>query len=121
MVTVPGCVDGLHQVLKKYGDHGIRDLLRPAIEYADLGHPTSHQLSTWVGMSAELNRQSNHLSLFLRNGRPLKAGELLVQSDLAEPFVQLLKKVGMPSIKVKSLKDCKILPRKWGCFKGARL
>jgi gamma-glutamyltranspeptidase/glutathione hydrolase len=86
MVTVPGCVDAWHQVLKKYGTMEFRDLLRPAIEYADLGHPTSHQLSTWVGMSAELNRQSNHLSLFLRNGRPLKAGELLVQSDLAETF-----------------------------------
>ena len=56
MVTVPGCVDAWHQVLKKYGTMEFRDLLRPAIEYADLGHPTSHQLSTWVGMSAELNR-----------------------------------------------------------------
>jgi gamma-glutamyltranspeptidase/glutathione hydrolase len=86
MVTVPGCVDAWHQMLRKYGTMEFRDLLRPAIEYAASGHPTSHQLSSWIGMSAELNPQSNHLSLFLRNGRPLKAGELLVQSDLANTF-----------------------------------
>jgi gamma-glutamyltranspeptidase/glutathione hydrolase len=86
MVTVPGCVDAWHEMLTRYGTMQFRDLLRPAIEYAESGHPTSHQLSTWIKMSAELIQHSKHLGLFLRNGRPLKAGELLVQSDLAQTF-----------------------------------
>lgn len=45
--TVPGCVDGWDQLLKRFGSKPLSELLQPAIEYAERGHPVSESVS-WM-------------------------------------------------------------------------
>lgn len=89
MITVPGCVDGWHEMLVRYGTMELKDLLRAAIDYAETGHPVSHQLSNWIGKHTLLAQYPYGARVFLPNGRPPKPGELLVQTDLAKVFRSL--------------------------------
>lgn len=84
MVTVPGCVDGWCSLNEKYGSMPLYDLLRFAVEYAYLGHPVSHQLSGWIKKNARLLAQfPTTARVYLKNGRPYMAGEIIFQQDLA--------------------------------------
>ena len=86
-ITVPGCVDGWSSILKKYGSTSFRELLQPAIRYAEQGFPISHTLSKLIKLVAD--KHSIHpgwKKIFLPQGRALEPGEILVQKDLADSF-----------------------------------
>src|SRR5207302_42486 len=57
----------------------------PALECAERGVPisrfTAHQMA---GQEATYRQWPTSAALFLRDGRPLRAGEILVQSELAQ-------------------------------------
>src|SRR4051812_39664622 len=46
-VTVPGAVDGWDKLLKRFGRMGLRDVLAPAITYADSGFPVGEVVSAY--------------------------------------------------------------------------
>jgi gamma-glutamyltranspeptidase/glutathione hydrolase len=84
-VGVPGTVAGLSDALQRYGTMRLADLIAPAARLAGDGFIVSETLG------AVLAAERDHLgpwpasrAIFFRNGRPLQAGERLVQKDLAK-------------------------------------
>jgi len=50
-VSVPGCVDGWFELHKKFGELPMRDILAPAIAYAEQGFPVSELIGYYMQRS----------------------------------------------------------------------
>jgi gamma-glutamyltranspeptidase / glutathione hydrolase len=84
-VAVPGLVAGLIDVQKRYGTLPLSTVMAPAIRLADDGFPVYAQLEQALTYRAQLLRESPATrAIYFREDRPLRAGELLVQKDLAK-------------------------------------
>ncbi|WP_035057300.1 gamma-glutamyltransferase [Andreprevotia chitinilytica] len=84
-VGIPGTVAGLTHALKKYGSMPLATLMAPAIKLARDGYPVSRELAVLLKEETDnLGKWEATRAVFFRNGRPLQAGELLVQKDLAK-------------------------------------
>lgn len=82
--TVPGLLRGVADVLASFGTRGLRELLQPAIRYADGGFPVHRTLAKNTAERAELLRADAAASaLFLPGGAPLAEGATFVQPELA--------------------------------------
>lgn len=81
--AIPGAVDAMEQAMLRFGTRGWADLLQPAIRYAE-GHPVTEKVAGWFAKFAgKLARFPSTAAIYLRNGRPPREGEILVQADLA--------------------------------------
>ena len=83
-VGVPGTPAGLYLAWSKYGSRPWRSLIAPAMKLAQDGFPVNEELARIL--LAEYKRYGRFPAsrdLFAPNGRPLRAGEKLVQKDLA--------------------------------------
>lgn len=85
-VSVPGLVAGWLTAHTRYGVLTLEQALEPAIGLAHDGFPVSHRLAEGIAAEASLREFPSSRAIFTRDGRPLEAGELLVQRDLAETF-----------------------------------
>ncbi len=90
-MTIPGCVDGWHTLLEKYGTMELHDLLQDAIYYAEKGFPVSHILSSLIQDDVSLKFSTTSISeysttseIFLPNNKIPMPGEILIQKNLAE-------------------------------------
>lgn len=82
--TVPGCVDGWSQMLTAHGRFSLRQVLQPAIEYAEQGFPVAPgDAMSWELNEARLRQDAPAAQAFLLDGRAPRAGDVLVQEDLA--------------------------------------
>src|SRR5262249_39354500 len=83
-VTVPGAVAGWDALRSRFGTLPMRDLLAPAIFYAERGFPVTEVIADWWrGTSAPFARDAEFAKTYLPGGRPPKAGELFKNPDLA--------------------------------------
>jgi gamma-glutamyltranspeptidase/glutathione hydrolase len=83
-VGVPGTVAGLAHALEAYGSLPLREVIAPAIRLARRGFPVSDELAQMLEAQREhLGAWPASRAVFFRDGRPLRAGERLVQKDLA--------------------------------------
>lgn len=83
-VGVPGTVAGLSHALEKYGTLKLSDVLQPAIKLAREGYLVSPQLAHVLELDREhLGQWPSSRAIFFKDGRPLRAGEKLIQKDLA--------------------------------------
>ena len=84
-VGVPGTVAGLELARSKYGTRSRAELLQPAIDLAQRGFTLDAGDAKFLAEGAEDFRQDPPAkSIFLNRDRPFKAGERLVQRDLAQ-------------------------------------
>lgn len=84
-VGVPGTVAGLHLALSKYGTMSLRELLAPAIDLAEQGFEISPHLAEMLEASQkQLEKWPASRAVFFHADRPLRAGEKLIQKDLAQ-------------------------------------
>ncbi len=89
-VTVPGAVDGWDKLLKRFGRLGFRQVLAPAITYADAGFPVGEVVSVyWRDSESALRADAPTAKTFLVNGRVPAAGEVFRNPDLAWSYRQL--------------------------------
>src|SRR5712671_1415363 len=95
-VTVPGSVWGWDAVLKRFGTLTFKDVLAPAIDYAENGFPVSERIARdWVlpkalplrGCCTALDPDS--VKTWYVNGRPLVTGQRFRNPDLARTFTML--------------------------------
>jgi gamma-glutamyltranspeptidase/glutathione hydrolase len=83
-VGVPGTVLGLESALKKYGTKSRAALMAPAIQLADQGFIlTQGDADVLADAAAAFRTQPNVAAIFLNQGAAYRAGERLVQKDLA--------------------------------------
>ncbi|MCM8570443.1 gamma-glutamyltransferase [Gramella jeungdoensis] len=90
-VGVPGTVAGLYKAHQKYGKLKWADLVQPAIEIAEKGFAISPEIegfSTWLLANKE--DYESTARIFLKDEKTaLKAGDILVQKDLAETLKRI--------------------------------
>ena len=86
---VPGTVAGLIHALESYGTMSLKQVLQPAIELAANGFPVSHSLaSSLLRYSDRLTSDPASKGYFYKpDGGFYRAGELLVQKDLANTLL----------------------------------
>ena len=83
-VTVPGAVAGWSALAARFGRLPLRDLLAPAIFYAERGFPVSDVIAgAWGALAETILPGSNAARTFLPGGRAPRAGELFTNPDLA--------------------------------------
>jgi gamma-glutamyltranspeptidase/glutathione hydrolase len=84
-VGVPGTVAGLDLALRKYGTMSLKELIAPSIKLADQGFEVTPNLAQLLEASRnQLGKWPSSRAIFFNGERPLRAGERLVQKDLAK-------------------------------------
>ena len=83
-VSVPGCVDGWFEMHEKFGNLNMKQILKPAINYAENGFPVSELVSYYLGISAKnFGKYPNFNETYLINGFPPKKGQIFKNKHLA--------------------------------------
>lgn len=83
---VPGTVAGLEEAHRKFGKTPWKELLQPAIRLARDGFPVSSGLSAGLKTSQNddhIDQFKTTATVFFPEGKPVAAGTVLKQSDLA--------------------------------------
>jgi gamma-glutamyltranspeptidase/glutathione hydrolase len=86
-VTVPGVVEGWHQLASRFGSLALGKILEPAIRYARDGFPVQQILGAdWIGAETRLSRDPAAARTFLPTGRAPRHGEIFANPNLAQSF-----------------------------------
>jgi gamma-glutamyltranspeptidase/glutathione hydrolase len=82
--SVPGCVDGWDQLLKRFGTKNWSELLAPAIDYAESGFPVSEIIAAgWQASEKSLKAIPSSAECYLPGGHPPGKGEVFRNPGLA--------------------------------------
>jgi len=88
---VPGNLGGLVSLLGRFGTRTLREVLQPAIHYAENGHPVHGGLAGAIaGQRAFFEKFPSSARVFLAGGRPPEAGELVRNPDYAATLRKLI-------------------------------
>ena len=89
--VVPGLFGGWVALLDRFGSMTLAELLQPAIEYAENGHPIE------LSVAQTIERQQDSLAsfpssarIFLPGGSPPRPGQTIWMKDLARTFRKLV-------------------------------
>lgn len=83
-VSVPGVVDGWHELLSKHGTRTMAQALEPAIRYAREGYAVSEIIADqWKSVEGLLARDSSAASAFLTDGKAPEPGTVMKNPALA--------------------------------------
>ena len=85
-VSIPGLVDGWLRLHDRYGRLTLADVFAPALDLAENGFPIGGKLAQAIAGQPALREFSPSAAIFAPHGGPLRAGEMLVQRDLARSF-----------------------------------
>ena len=86
-VTVPGTVDGWDQILKRAGTMTLKEVLRPAIEYAEEGFPVSEVIqASWEEAETKLGEDPDSARTWLPDGKAPSPGSMFKNPGLAKTF-----------------------------------
>ena len=89
-VTVPGCVDGWFALHGKFGRIDIKDVLAPAIAYAEGGFPMAPVIAdAWAISVRRMDKFPNFKEQFTIDGRAPKAGEIWKNPNLARTLTTI--------------------------------
>lgn len=87
---IPGSVAGLWELHQKYGTKSWAELVAPAIKLADDGFLVDEDFATFIGQEvARLAQFPASVALFLPAGKPLEAGTLWKNPDLARTLKRI--------------------------------
>jgi gamma-glutamyltranspeptidase/glutathione hydrolase len=82
-VTVPGCVAGWEKLHKKFGKLPWKEVLQPAIYYAEQGFPVTEIIQGhWRATTSTLGADANARRIFLRDGMAPAVGDLFKNPEL---------------------------------------
>lgn len=89
--VVPAAPAAWCAALERWGTMSFADVAAAAIEHAERGFPVSNFSAYQMATHADRYRQwPTSAALYLREGRPYRAGELLVQRELAETLRRMV-------------------------------
>ncbi|MFZ6680162.1 gamma-glutamyltransferase [Undibacterium sp. Tian12W] len=84
-VGIPGTVAGMDLALRKYGSMKWKDVIAPAIRLAEQGFEITPHLAELIDSSKnQLGKWPASRAIFFKDGKPMLAGERLMQKDLAQ-------------------------------------
>ena len=86
-VSVPGAVDGWFELHARYGRLPMKDLLAPAISYAEEGFPVSEYIAYgWKKGADKLKGYPGFADTFMPGGQAPKKGEVFKNPRLAKTY-----------------------------------
>ena len=90
---VPGTFETWMLLLRDYGTVRLRDVLEPAISYAQNGYPLVERICATIEMVAQLFRQhwKTSADLYLPGGQVPKAGDIFTNKTLGQTYSRILK------------------------------
>ncbi len=88
-VSVPGCVDGWFELHGKFGRLPMKEVLAPAIGYANDGFPVSELIAHYWGRSKSLSKYPGFAETFLVDGEAPRKGEIFRNQRLAKTLSKL--------------------------------
>ncbi|PZQ84021.1 MAG: gamma-glutamyltransferase [Ancylobacter novellus] len=84
-ITIPGAVSGWTRLHTDYGSLPLDQLFARAIDYAENGYPVAQRVAfDWADEAALLAQDPNASAAFLKDGKPLTAGERHAQPLLGQ-------------------------------------
>ncbi len=91
--TVPGCVDGWFELHGRFGKLPMKDILAPAIRYAEEGFPVTEVIAFYWDLGGRrLRDEPGFAGTYLPGGRAPRKGEIFKNPDLARTYGLLAKK-----------------------------
>jgi gamma-glutamyltranspeptidase/glutathione hydrolase len=87
---LPGAVDAWYTLLDRWGTMSFAQVLQPAIDLAENGFPLSESGASDIAESRKILKYPTTVKIYLPNGRPPKAGEILRNPDLARTLKKLV-------------------------------
>lgn len=90
---IPGMFDAWMLVLRDYGTMKLSDVLTPAIDYAQNGHPLVERANATIATVAQLFREHwpTSAAIYLPNGDVPRTGTLFTNKTLAATYARVLK------------------------------
>jgi gamma-glutamyltranspeptidase/glutathione hydrolase len=89
-VSVPGAVSAAELAVAAYGSRSFAETLAPAIEIAEGGFPVTEHLAASLASSAsKLAKYSTTTRIWFRDGKPLRMGDRVVQTDIARTLSRI--------------------------------
>ncbi len=86
-VSVPGAVDGWDQLHKKFGVLPWKDVLQPAIQYAENGFPVTELIAYYLSASSKsLSKFEGFSEVYMPNGKTPAKGEIFKNPYLANTY-----------------------------------
>ena len=90
--VVPGFVAGMLEALEKQGTMTIAEVLQPVIEVAENGFEVTPTLADIISLEYEkIEGNDNAAKVFLNEGLPYTAGEVIKNPDYAEMLKRIVK------------------------------
>src|ERR1700743_2817619 len=91
-VATPGSLKAWCETLRRFGTMSLADVMQPAIRHASRGYAATPYLHECISDSAEVMLKDKAISaIYLPDGKPLNAGERVVQSEYAETLTHISK------------------------------
>ena len=87
---LPCVVDAWYTLLDRWGTMTFEQVLRPAIDLAENGFPLSEYGASYIADSKKILKYPTTVKIYLPNGHPPKAGEILKNPDLARTLKKLV-------------------------------
>ena len=92
-VATPGNLKAWEHVVEEHGTLSFQDVIAPATRLARSGYRVSEYLAYVVGlMESDIARFPDTAEVFLPEGKPLKAGDVVVMPDYAETLEEVAEK-----------------------------
>ena len=88
---VPGTVYGLLEAHKNFGKLDLKEIMKPVIEQAENGIIVSSDLNYVIEVTPQLKSDQESLSIYFKNGEPLKEFSTMKRPDSANTFREISK------------------------------
>jgi len=89
-VATPGSLKAWCETLRRFGTMALADVMQPAIKHASRGYAATPYLHECIADSADEMRKDKAISaIYLPDGKPLEAGERVVQAEYAETLTTI--------------------------------
>ncbi|HJZ20656.1 MAG TPA: gamma-glutamyltransferase, partial [Bradyrhizobium sp.] len=89
-VATPGSLKAWCETLRRFGTMALADVMQPAIKHASRGYAATPYLHECIADSAGGMRKDKAISaIYLPDGKPLAAGERVVQAEYAETLATI--------------------------------
>jgi gamma-glutamyltranspeptidase / glutathione hydrolase len=89
-VATPGSLKAWCETLRRFGTMALADVMQPAIKHASRGYAATPYLHECIADGANEMRKDKAISaIYLPDGKPLEAGERVVQAEYAETLATI--------------------------------
>jgi gamma-glutamyltranspeptidase / glutathione hydrolase len=89
-VATPGSLKAWCETLRRFGTMSLADVMQPAIKHASRGYAATPYLHECITDSANEMRKDKAISaIYLPDGKPIEAGERVVQAEYAETLATI--------------------------------